>query len=67
MLGLIVVILIGLFCIFCAIMNFSWFIEGRKARIFVKMFGKTGARIFYVVFGIAIIILALWAHAHGRI
>lgn len=50
-------LIIGLFFIVCAVMNFDWLMEHRKARFFIKAFGRTGTRIFYAVLGIAIIVI----------
>jgi len=55
----IIFICVGLFSIFCAIKNYDWFIGNRQAWIFLKLFGRTGARIFYVVLGIFIIFCAI--------
>ena len=40
-------------------MNYDWFIEHSKASIFLKLFGRTGTRIFYVILGILIIVCAI--------
>ncbi len=47
----------GLFSIAGAVCDWDFFINSRKARLFVSMFGRTGARIFYGVLGFAILIL----------
>ena len=60
-------ILGGLFSIFCSVMNYNWFIESGKARFLLKLFGRTGTRIFYVLLGIIIIILLLFAYINGQI
>ena len=49
----------GLVTIFCATMNYDWFVNHRRAAPFVALFGRDGARVFYIVFGIVIIVLAL--------
>ena len=41
----------GLFSIVCAAMDFDWFIESYRARFIMKLLGRRGARIFYVVLG----------------
>ncbi len=48
------IIFLGAFSLFCAVMNFDWFMESRRARIFVGMFGRDGARIFYGLLGLAL-------------
>ena len=57
----------GLFSIFCSIMNFNWFIENPKASLFLKLFGRTGARIFYIVLGIFITVGAVMAYVSGQL
>lgn len=44
----------GVFSICGAAFDWDWFINSRKARFFVAVFGRTGARIFYALLGIAI-------------
>lgn len=45
---------IGLFSLCGAICDWDWFINSRKARLFVAIFGRGGARVFYAVLGTAI-------------
>ena len=45
---------VGLFSITCAVMDWDFFMNSRRARLFVAIFGRTGARIFYVILGLAI-------------
>jgi hypothetical protein len=44
----------GVFSITGAVLDWDWFLESRKARFFVTIFGRTGARIFYVLLGIVL-------------
>lgn len=46
----------GMFSILGAILDWNWFFESRKSAIFVRLFGRNGARIFYIVLGLFIII-----------
>ena len=48
----------GLLSIISAAMDWDWFMNYNNARLFVKMFGRNGARIFYVLFGLTLIIFA---------
>ncbi len=48
-------VLSGFFSIFCAAKDYDWFINSSKARIFVNMFGRKGARIFYIILGCFVI------------
>ena len=47
----IAVILIGLLSLLGAVLDWNWFIANRKVRIFVRLLGRTGARILYVILG----------------
>ena len=47
----------GLFSICGAAFDWDFFINSRKARFFVSTFGRTGARIFYGLLGLGIVIL----------
>lgn len=59
--GRVLIALAGLFSIMGAAMNWDWFIESRKARLFLKLFGRTGCRIFYGLLGVFIIVLSFMA------
>jgi hypothetical protein len=50
----------GLFTIAGAIFNWDWFMNDYRARFFVKIFGRDGARIFYVILGLVIIVLGVF-------
>ena len=39
--------------------DWEWFMTNRRARLFVSLFGRTGARIFYGLLGIALIVVAV--------
>jgi hypothetical protein len=41
----------GAFSILGAAMGWSWFLGARKARLFVALLGRTGARCFYGLLG----------------
>jgi len=47
----------GFFSILASVLNWDFFFENRKAQWALKVFGRNGARIFYVVLGIVIIFL----------
>jgi hypothetical protein len=47
----------GLFSICGAAFDWDFFLNSRKARLFVSMFGRNGARIFYGILGLVIVIL----------
>jgi len=47
-----VILLAGLFSIVCAAFDFDWFMNNHRASLFVKLFKRNGARVFYIVLGI---------------
>lgn len=46
----------GLFSVVCAAFDFEWFMNHRKARFFVKILGRGGARVFYGILGLALLV-----------
>jgi hypothetical protein len=55
-----VIFLVGIFSMAGGFLNWDWFMNDYKARIFVKLLGRDGARIFYILLGIALAIWAVW-------
>ena len=49
----------GVCTIFCAFMDYGWFMNHRKAAFFVAIFGRNGTRVFYIILGIVVIFLVL--------
>ncbi|MBM4004241.1 MAG: hypothetical protein FJ295_13295 [Planctomycetes bacterium] len=47
----------GLFSISGAVFDWDFFINSRKARFFVSILGRTGARIFYGILGLIIVVI----------
>lgn len=60
---ILVCICAGVFSIFCALKDYDFFMESRKAVLFVKILGRNGARVFYVLLGIFLIVFAAYMHA----
>ena len=52
-------VLAGLFSILGAVKNWDFFMNNRKAYIWVKLFGRNGARIFYGILGFVVAIIGL--------
>lgn len=50
-------ILAGLFTIAAAVLDWEWFFTNRRAAPFVRVFGRSGARIFYGLLGVGILVL----------
>jgi len=48
----------GAFAILASIFNWDFFFENKKARIFMKIFGRNGSRIFYSILGLLLFFLA---------
>jgi hypothetical protein len=49
----------GIFTICGGAFDWDFFMDSRKARFFVSLFGRTGARVFYCVLGLVIIVLGV--------
>lgn len=52
-------ILAGSFALISSIFNFNWYFNSRKAAGIVSTFGRTGARIFYGLLGLALIVAGI--------
>lgn len=52
-----ILIAAGVFSICGAAYDWEWFMNHHKARFFVTIFGRTGARILYGVLGIAFVVM----------
>ena len=50
---------VGAFAILGAICNWDWFMNARKARSVVKLLTRNGARIFYGILGLALVVLGV--------
>jgi hypothetical protein len=55
----VVIMAIGLFPIAASVLNWEWFFTARKARFFVDKLGRNGARVWYGVLGLAVMVLGL--------
>ena len=49
----------GAFAMLGAVCDWDWFMNNRKARFFVKVFGRNGARVFYALLGLALIVIGM--------
>lgn len=57
----VIIILCGIFSICGSVFNWDWYFNNRKARGVVSLFGRTGARIFYVILGLIIIAMGIYS------
>ena len=55
-------LLAGSFSLLSSILNFDWFFNSRKAATFVQWFGRTGARFFYGLLGVALITCGIFMY-----
>ncbi|MDR1981601.1 MAG: immunity 17 family protein [Tannerellaceae bacterium] len=53
---LVVFVVAGLFSLVSSIGNFDWFFSSRKAAVLVQWLGRTGARFFYGMLGLLLIV-----------
>jgi len=51
----VIFILMGAFSLVAAVFNFNWYFESEGVMMFVRRFGRKGARIFYAVLGLVLI------------
>jgi len=54
----IIFIAVGLFMVLAAVMNWDWFMDSRKARGLSRLITRNGARIVYILLGLALIIFS---------
>jgi hypothetical protein len=58
-------IVVGLFSITSSVLNSGWFFNSRKMDVYVRLFGRTGARIFCLLLGIGLIVAGIYFYLHG--
>lgn len=46
--------------VFCAAMDYDWFMKNYKAAIFVTLFGRDGARVVYIFLGLMMFFMGLF-------
>lgn len=51
----------GLLSIAGGVLNWDWFMNSRRAWLFVKLFGRDGARVVYVVIGTGLVVVGALA------
>lgn len=52
---LVIFIALGIFSIVAAALNIEWYFQTSGAMMFVRWFGRRGARIFYALLGLALV------------
>lgn len=53
------IIAAGLFTAIAGVGNWDWFMNHPKARFMCSIFGREGARVFYIIIGIAFVVLGV--------
>ena len=53
-------IVIGFYAIAGAALNREGFMGDPKAQVFMRLLGKTGTRIFYIILGLGLVVLGLF-------
>lgn len=51
-------IVLGSFALIASLFNLKWFFTSENGRLFIKLFGYKGARIFYGIVGALILYMA---------
>lgn len=58
-------IIAGLFSVVSSVCNFDWYFNSRKASSIVRLFGRNGARLFYGLLGVALIVAGVLFFLRG--
>ena len=53
----VLVALAGLFSIAASWFNWDWYFNNHRARLFVSLLGRQGARIAYAILGLVLVVL----------
>jgi di/tricarboxylate transporter len=59
MIPAIIILLSGIFCIVASLKDWDFFFENRKAKWIVKIFKRKGARIFYFIIGLVLMLSSI--------
>ncbi len=62
----VVVVAFGVFAMIAAIQDWDFFLNARRAGLFVQLFGRRGARVVYFLLG-AVLMLAGLAMSFGTV
>lgn len=49
----------GLFSVLGAALNWNFFLNSRRARLFMRLFGRNGTRIVYLLLGSGLVVLGV--------
>ena len=59
--GAVLLIVLGSYVIYCAFMDYDWFMNYYKAASLKSLFGRDGMRVFYIILGIIIFLTGLFS------
>ncbi|MEO7477708.1 MAG: immunity 17 family protein [Lysobacteraceae bacterium] len=59
MMTILIAIFAGAFCIVAAFLDWDWFFNNWRARLFVNLFGRNGARVVYALMGVGLIVVGM--------
>ncbi len=57
---------LGVFSLIAAIRNYDWYFSTHGASMFIKWFGRKGARVFYAVLGLILIFCGVMGLLSGQ-
>ncbi|NOR89625.1 MAG: hypothetical protein GQ524_05165 [Anaerolineales bacterium] len=60
-----ILIAIGLFSFAGGLFNWNWFMNTRRARALVRSIRPVGARVFYMVLGMIVIVFGVFVSFNG--
>ncbi len=60
-----ILIAVGLFSLVGGLFNWNWFMNTRRARALVRSIRPVGARVFYIVLGMIVIVLGVFITFNG--
>ena len=58
----ILVVVLGLFCIFCSVKDYDWFITNSLTGGLLNLIGRKAMRFFFFGFGVLVIILNVFLY-----
>jgi hypothetical protein len=54
-LSMLFILCAGVFTVLGAVMDWDFFMNNRRAKLFVSLFGRQGARVVYVILGVFLV------------
>jgi hypothetical protein len=56
---------VGFFTVAGGVFDWEWFMGHWKSRLFVKLFGRNGARVFYIALGLGVSAVGVYMLGFG--